>query len=71
MVCLIGGLLGVVLSYIAGHLIMHFAPNIVLSYSLTSVIAAVMTSSVIGIVFGFMPARSASRLNPIDALARE
>ena len=25
----------------------------------------------IGIVFGFMPARNASRLNPIDALSRE
>ena len=28
-------------------------------------------SSAIGIVFGFMPARNASRLNPIDALSRE
>lgn len=71
MVCLIGGMLGVILSYVAGLIIMHFVPSMSLSYSLTSVIAAVLTSSIIGIVFGFMPARSASRLDPIDALARE
>ena len=26
---------------------------------------------VIGIVFGFIPARNAARLNPVDALSRE
>lgn len=71
MVCLLGGMLGVILSYVTGLIIMHFVPSMSLSYSLTSVIAAVLTSSIIGIVFGFMPARSASRLDPIDALARE
>ena len=30
-----------------------------------------MLGIIIGIVFGFMPARNASRLNPIDALSRE
>lgn len=71
MVCMIGGLLGVILSYVVGQIIMHFVPTITLSYSLYSIIAAVLTSSVIGIAFGFMPARSASKLNPIEALARE
>ena len=71
MVCMLGGLLGVLCSYLIGQLIMHFVPTIVLSYSLDSIIAAVLTSSAIGIAFGFMPARSASRLNPIEALSRE
>lgn len=71
MVCLLGGLCGVLLSYALGQLIMNFSPNITLSYSLDSILAAVITSSAIGITFGFMPARSASRLNPIDALAHE
>lgn len=71
MVCMLGGLLGVILSYIVGQIIMHFVPAITLSYSMFSIIAAVLTSSAIGIAFGFMPARSASKLNPIEALARE
>ena len=36
-----------------------------------SMLLALVCSSAIGIVFGFMPARNASRLNPIDALSRE
>ena len=71
MVCMLGGLLGVILSYIVGQVIMHFVPAITMSYSMFSIIAAVLTSSAIGIAFGFMPARSASKLNPIEALARE
>ncbi len=71
MVCMLGGLLGVLFSYGVGQLIMKLSPSIVLSYSIDSIIAAVLTSSAIGIAFGFMPARSASRLNPIEALARE
>lgn len=71
MVCMLGGLLGVILSYIVGQVIMHFVPAITMSYSMFSIIAAVLTSSAIGIAFGFMPARSASKLNPTEALARE
>lgn len=71
MVCMLGGLMGVLLSYVVGQIIMYMVPTIVLSYSIDSIIAAVLTSSAIGIAFGFMPARSASRLNPIEALARE
>ena len=71
MVCLIGGFAGVALTFAVGSLVQYFAPTVVLSFSVLSVLAAVITSSAIGIVFGFMPARSASRLNPIEALARE
>ena len=42
-----------------------------LSYSLSSIIVAFVCSTVIGIAFGFLPARSASKLDPIEALARE
>ncbi len=41
------------------------------SYSTLSIVAAIVSSSLIGIVFGFMPARSAARLDPVQALARE
>lgn len=71
MVCLIGGFAGVVLTFVMAALVQYFFPSVVLSFSAWSVLAAVVTSSAIGIVFGFMPARSASRLDPIEALARE
>lgn len=71
MVCLIGGFAGVALTFVVATVVQYFFPSIVLSFSAVSVLAAVVTSSAIGIVFGFMPARSASRLNPIEALARE
>ena len=71
MVCLLGGAVGVILSFGLGNILEYFVPSIVLSFSLDSIIAAVATASLIGIAFGFMPARSASKLNPIEALARE
>ncbi|MCR5085084.1 MAG: MacB family efflux pump subunit [Succinivibrionaceae bacterium] len=71
LVCLMGGFLGVVLSFLMGQALGYLAPGIAMSFSVFSIVAAVVTSSLIGIAFGFMPARSAARLNPIEALARE
>ncbi|MDD6317435.1 MAG: FtsX-like permease family protein, partial [Succinatimonas hippei] len=70
-VCITGGLAGVLLSLIAGKIVTLFFPSVPLSFSALSIIVAVLTSSVIGMVFGFMPARNAARLDPIEALARE
>ena len=36
-----------------------------------SIVAAFLCSCVIGVTFGFLPARSAARLDPVEALARE
>ena len=71
LVCLIGGLFGVVLSYGAGFVFSLFVSAMTMQFSLWSIVAAFGCSSLIGVVFGFLPARNAARLNPIQALARE
>ncbi|AUX90471.1 MULTISPECIES: MacB family efflux pump subunit [Acinetobacter] len=72
LVCILGGILGVLLSLGIGQLITHFAEGTFqMAYSTTSIVAAFVCSSLIGIVFGFIPARNAARLNPVDALSRE
>mgnify|MGYP003530369957 FL=1 len=72
LVCILGGVLGVLLSLGIGQLIDHFAGGVFqMAYSTTSIIAAFVCSSMIGIVFGFIPARNAAQLNPVDALSRE
>ncbi|NNH00613.1 MacB family efflux pump subunit [Acinetobacter sp. ANC 5414] len=72
LVCILGGILGVLLSLGIGQLISHFAGGTFqMAYSTTSIIAAFVCSSMIGIIFGFIPARNAAQLNPVDALSRE
>lgn len=60
---ILGLIVGMLIAFVASIYI-GFSPTIVMS----TVILAVGFSGIIGIVFGFMPARKASRLNPIDAL---
>lgn len=72
LVCILGGILGVLLSLGIGQLISHFAGGTFqMAYSTTSIIAAFVCSSLIGIVFGFIPAKNAAKLDPVDALSRE
>lgn len=72
LVCILGGILGVLLSLGIGQLISQFASGTFqMAYSTTSIVAAFVCSSMIGIIFGFIPARNAAQLNPVDALSRE
>lgn len=71
LVCLIGGALGVGLALGFGTLFNAFDVGFRLIYSTTSIAVAVVSSTMIGIAFGYMPARNASRLDPVTALLRE
>ncbi|EDH9927768.1 macrolide ABC transporter permease, partial [Salmonella enterica subsp. enterica serovar Infantis] len=42
-----------------------------IGFSLTALASAFLCSTFTGILFGWLPARNAARLDPVDALARE
>ena len=72
LVCLLGGLLGIALALSLGLLFEQVGGgSFRMSFSSTSIVAAFASSTLIGVVFGFLPARSAAKLNPVDALARQ
>lgn len=71
LVCLMGGAVGVVLSYAIGWLVATFVPQVSVVFSTNTFAAAVACACAIGMLSGWLPARSAARLDPVDALARE
>ncbi|WP_432379027.1 MacB family efflux pump subunit [Duganella sp. P38] len=70
LVCLLGGTLGVLLALGLGW-VLESTGVFTLVFSLTSIVVAFGCSSLIGIVFGYLPARSAAQLDPVEALVRE
>lgn len=71
LLCALGGIIGVLLAFGIGGLFNLISNDIKMSFSLVSIIIAFGISSLVGIVFGYMPAKRAAKLNPIDALLRE
>ncbi|MFA3761894.1 MacB family efflux pump subunit [Yersinia sp. 2544 StPb PI] len=71
LVCLLGGGLGVILSLAIGLIFSQFSSNFSMVYSTTSIMMAFICSSLIGIIFGFFPAKRAAEMDPIRALERE
>jgi putative ABC transport system permease protein len=70
MLTFIGGGLGIVLGWLISAAVSKFA-NIATTVSLSSIVLAFGVSAAIGIIFGYYPARRASKLNPIEALRYE
>jgi macrolide transport system ATP-binding/permease protein len=72
LLCLIGGAFGVMLALGIAALVNKVAgANLRVVISPLSIVVAFAFSTLIGVVFGFMPARNAARLDPVEALARE
>ncbi|OEE20424.1 macrolide ABC transporter permease/ATP-binding protein MacB [Vibrio cyclitrophicus ZF205] len=70
LVCLCGGALGIGLAYAVGLIVSSTSNGLSMIYSTNSIIAAFICSTLIGVLFGFLPAKNAARLNPVDALSR-
>ena len=70
----LGGALGIALGYAVSMAANRVLPmftegtNITVSPSLNSIVVAFGISAGIGVLFGYLPARRAARLNPIEAL---
>ena len=70
----LGGALGIVLGYIVSAAANRVLPllmsdtSITVSPSFNSIVVAFGISAGIGVLFGYLPARRAARLNPIEAL---
>lgn len=72
LVCILGGVLGIALAFAIGTAINQLAGgSFQVIYSPTSIAAAVICSTLIGVVFGFIPAKNAAKLNPVEALTGE
>ena len=71
LVCLMGGVLGIGLSQLVGWGFEKSGSSFTLVYSTLSMVAAFVCSTFIGVIFGFLPANNAAKLNPVDALSRE
>jgi macrolide transport system ATP-binding/permease protein len=69
LVCALGGVVGVALGLGAAWLAASLGAAVV--YSLAPVVLALASAMVIGLLFGFLPARRAAALDPVQALAAE
>lgn len=62
----IGIILGLIIAYVGSNLM-----NVTFNISWGAIVLGVGFSAAVGIIFGWMPAKRASELNPIDALRAE
>jgi putative ABC transport system permease protein len=68
MICLLGGIIGILISYPISLIINQFLPT---SMPVPIVFLALFISILVGLISGFLPAWRASRLNPVDSLRYE
>ncbi|WP_458765137.1 MacB family efflux pump subunit [Cupriavidus basilensis] len=71
LVCLLGGVIGTAVAYLIGLALALLIPQWQMVFSAGAVAGAFLCSTLVGVVFGYMPARNAARLQPIEALGHE
>lgn len=69
MLSVVGGLFGIALALLVGGVLV--LAEVAVQFSLVAVFGAFGCALVTGVVFGFMPARKAARLDPVKALTSE
>lgn len=71
LVCVVGGVLGISLALGIGQIFGQMSSMFSMIFSTTSIIFAFACSTAIGVIFGFVPAKNAAKLNPVVALNKE
>jgi macrolide transport system ATP-binding/permease protein len=68
-VCAVGGILGILVGVGAGLVLRYSGMSVI--FSATPAVLAFVCASATGLIFGYLPARKAARLDPVVALASE
>lgn len=71
LICLTGGIFGIILGYGLGALVEMFSDQVTVSISGSSVALSFGVCVLIGMFFGWYPAKKAANLDPIEALRYE
>jgi putative ABC transport system permease protein len=70
-ICLVGGVAGLAISWLLTTAVAAAFPSFPMRFSAGLVVTGLIVSTLTGILSGFLPARAASRLDPIEALRYE
>jgi putative ABC transport system permease protein len=70
-ICVMGGFAGLIVSYLLFQVVGAAFPNFPIEFSTNLVLTGLVVSVLTGVISGFAPAWSASRLDPVQALRYE